>query len=234
MPPSAEIVSPVTKRAASDARNTTTWRDVVRGRPAPERRLRLDLLDHSRDRLVAGPERGVDDTGRHRVHPDPGRAELHRERARERRRPRPSTPRRPHAAACRRSPTPTRGSRSNRDPPRSSTGAAPRSGAGGRGRSPRAACRSSRRRGRRSTSAPRRPRCSRGCRRVRARRRAASREAAGRLDVAELGGEHDRGVARDRRQPCRAVRGRVRRARRVRRHRRAPPRSPHRCRVTRR
>ena len=81
MPPSAEIVSPVTKRAASDARNTTTRRDVVRVRPAAERGLRLDLLDHAGDRLVAGPERGVDDTGRDRVHADPGRAQLHRERA---------------------------------------------------------------------------------------------------------------------------------------------------------
>ena len=70
MPPSAQIVSPVTNRAASEARNSDDVGDVLGRRPAPQRRLGLDQLDHAGDRLVAGPHVGVDDAGGDRVDAD--------------------------------------------------------------------------------------------------------------------------------------------------------------------
>ena len=83
MPPSAEMVSPVTKRAASDARNTITSAMSSGCGPAAQRRLRSIALDHSGDRLVLGPQRGVDDARARPSSPGcPCGPELHRERAR--------------------------------------------------------------------------------------------------------------------------------------------------------
>ena len=143
--------------------------DVVRGRPASAAESGQRSAPPLRGSPCCGPRARC---RRLRVRPRSPGSRPNRAPSRAsgwRRRPHPSTPRRQHAVVYRRSLTPRRGSRSNRDPPRSSTGATPRSGAAGRARSPQGVCRSSRHRARRSAVEQLRPRCSRGCPRLRAR-----------------------------------------------------------------
>ncbi len=83
IPPSAQIVSPVTNRAAGEARNTTTSA-ISSG--AAQRRSGVCASISSTTPAIAlfRAHRGsVDDAGSARVDADPGRPELDRQRARE-------------------------------------------------------------------------------------------------------------------------------------------------------
>ena len=81
MPPSAEIVSPVTKRAASDARNTTTGA-MSSGFAHRRSGVCASICSTTPGIALLRAQSAVSTTpGDDRVHADPGRSELHRERA---------------------------------------------------------------------------------------------------------------------------------------------------------